>query len=111
MIFFQNRLVISVKKDYNNSKNNILIMDITNKGGKKMKNGFTFISVVAFLLALIGIAVAIAAYFKKKDMFCCEDDEFLGFDDEDLDYYAADMTDDIDEEVAEIEFLDETEAK
>ncbi len=55
-----------------------------------MKKGY-LISIVALLVALVGVVVALAAYFKRKnDAFCDEyGDDLLGSEPDDLDYYST----------------------
>ena len=55
-----------------------------------MKKGYV-ISIIALLVALVGVVVALAAYFKRKsDVFCDEyGDDLLGAEGDDLDYYST----------------------
>lgn len=55
----------------------------------------TFISMIALLVALAGVVIALAAYFKRKRCVLCDDfeDDLLDEDPDDLEYYAAPVED------------------
>lgn len=55
----------------------------------------TMISLFALLVALVGVLIALAAYFSKKKESVCDDfdDELLYDDLEDSEYYEADLED------------------
>ena len=55
----------------------------------------TFISMIALLVALAGVVIALAAYFKRKRCVLCDDfeDDLLDEDSDDLDYYSAPVED------------------
>lgn len=62
-----------------------------------MKKG-TFLSILALLIAAVGIVVALLAYFGKKKCILCDDfddfeDDFMSEEPSDLEYYAADLDD------------------
>ncbi len=62
----------------------------------------TLISLLALLVALAGVLIALAAYFKKKkESADLEDEEDLPFDaldDEDTEYYEAHLDEDEDDQ-------------
>ncbi len=59
-----------------------------------MKRCVTIISIIAFLVAVASVIIAITAYFKNREFIsCCDDEDFMDFDDEDLDYFSAEMED------------------
>ena len=51
-----------------------------------MKKGY-LISIIALLVALVGVVVALAAYFKRKNGALCDEygDDLLGAEPDDLD--------------------------
>lgn len=56
----------------------------------------TLISLFALLVAVVGVLIALAAYFSKKKETVCDDfDDELLYDDfeEDSEYYEADLED------------------
>ena len=64
-----------------------------------MKKGY-LISIVALLVALVGVVVALAAYFKRKNDALCDEygDDLLGAEPDDLDYYSTQVEPSCEEE-------------
>ena len=57
------------------------------------KNGL--IAAVALFVAVVGVVIALAAYFKNRSSYLYDDEDDYLFDDpDDLEYYAADFDDD-----------------
>lgn len=67
-----------------------------------MKKG-TFISIIALMVAIVGIVIALLTYFKRKRCVLCDgfDEDFII--DEEYDYFETDIDDeqDLDEELNE----------
>ena len=50
----------------------------------------SFIALLALVVAAVGIAIALAAYFKNRSSYLYDDDDDFLFDDpDDLEYYTA----------------------
>ena len=50
----------------------------------------TFLTLVALVVAAVGIVIALAAYFKNRSSYLYDDDDDFLFDDpEDLEYYTS----------------------
>lgn len=69
----------------------------------------TIISLAALVVAIIGVLIALAAYFsKKKESFCDEFDDELMYDDlDDAEYYDAHISDE--DDYCECPYCDEEE--
>ena len=69
-----------------------------------MKKGY-LISIIALLVALVGVVVALAAYFKRKNGALCDEygDDLLGAEPDDLDYYSTQVEPSCEEEEAQAE--------
>jgi len=50
-----------------------------------MKNS-TIISIIALLVALVGVLISLVAYFKKRNCTLCDDLDDMVFDEDGLDY-------------------------
>jgi hypothetical protein len=58
----------------------------------------SLLSLITFLIAVAGVVIALAAYFKNRSGYLFdEDDDFLFDDDEDLEYYSSGLEDEEDE--------------
>ena len=64
-----------------------------------MRKG-SFFGALALLVAIAGVVIALAAYFKHRSKYLYdEDDDFMFDDPDDLEYYTSDLEDDEEEDI------------
>ncbi|MCL2056985.1 MAG: hypothetical protein FWH02_07195 [Oscillospiraceae bacterium] len=53
----------------------------------------SLIALVALFVAVIGVVIALAAYFNKRGVFFYDEDDFMFDDPDDAEYYTSDLAD------------------